>query len=48
VNEALDKRGLGADLRNLKPEDLEQLVDALSDLEVDVQGGKEKVRIYVE
>ena len=48
VNEAMEKQGLGLDLRNLKPEDLEQLVDALADLEVDVQDGKQKVRVYVE
>ncbi len=48
VDEALGKHGLGVDLRNLKPDDLEGLVEALSDLEVDVHGGKQKVRIYVE
>jgi len=48
VNEAMEKQGLGFDLRNLKPEDLDQLVDALAELEVDVQDGKQKVRVYVE
>jgi hypothetical protein len=48
VNEALREKGIDFDLRNLKTEDLEELVDALSELEVDVQDGKEKVRVYVE
>tara|TARA_B100000315_G_scaffold164363_1_gene153009 strand:+ start:4705 stop:5115 length:411 start_codon:yes stop_codon:yes gene_type:complete len=48
VNEALGKQGIDVDMHNLKTEDLELLVDELSDLEVDVQDGKEKVRIYVE
>jgi hypothetical protein len=48
VNEALGKQGIDVDMHNLKAEDLEQLVDELCDLEVDVQDGKEKVRIFVE
>ncbi len=48
IDEKLKSKGLNLNLRNLKDEDLEQLVEALSELEVDVKGGKEKVRIYVE
>jgi hypothetical protein len=48
VNEALGKQGIPVDMHDLKAEDLERLVDELSDLEVDVQDGKDKVRIYVE
>ncbi len=48
VNEALGNQGINVDLHNLKTEDLEQLVDELHDLEVDAQGDKEKVRIFVE
>lgn len=48
VNEALRGQGIDLDLRNLKADDLEELVGALADLEVDVQSGKEKVHIYVE
>ncbi len=48
VNEALREKGIDMDLRNLKAEDVEQLVNALSDLEVNVQNGKDKVHIYVE
>jgi len=48
MNEALWKQGIHVDMHNLKAEDLEQLVDELHDLEVDVQDGNEKVRIFVE
>jgi hypothetical protein len=48
ANEAMRKEGIDFDLRNLKPEDLEPLVDALSELEVDVKGDKEKIHIFVE
>ena len=48
VNEKLQQKGVGIDLGNLKSEDLEQFVDAITELEVDVQDGKEKVRVFVE
>lgn len=48
VNEALKEKGIDFDVRNLKPEDLEELITALHDLEVDVQSGQEKAHIYVE
>ena len=48
VNERLQEKGVQVDLGNIKVEDLEQLVDAMADLEVDVQDGKQKVRVYVE
>ena len=48
INEALNKKGIDVDVRKLKAGDIEELLDALSDLEIDVQGGKGKVHIYVE
>ena len=48
VNRALSDKGIDMDLRNLKPEDLEPLIDALGDMEVEVQSGKENVHIFVE
>ncbi len=48
VNEKLRQKGIGIDLGNFKVEDLEQLVDAMADMEVDVQDGKEHVRIFME
>ena len=48
INEALNKKGISVDVRRLKAGDVEELLDALHDLEIDVQDGKGKVRIYVE
>ena len=48
VREALKEKGVDFDLRNIKDADIEELIAALSDLEVDVENGKEKVHIYVE
>ena len=48
VNEKLQQKGICIDVGNLKVEDLEQLVDALAEMEVDVQDGKEHVRVFVE
>jgi hypothetical protein len=49
VNGALREKGIDFDVRSVKPEDLEELIEALSDLEVDVVSAKgEKVKVFVE
>ena len=49
VNGALREKGIGFDVGNVKPEDIEELIEALSDLEVDVVSSNgEKVRVFVE
>ncbi|MFC1948924.1 hypothetical protein ACFLW0_01960 [Chloroflexota bacterium] len=48
MSEAMKEKGIDFDLRNIKTDDIEELVEALSDLEVDVESGKEKVHVYVE
>jgi hypothetical protein len=49
VSGALREKGIDFDVRNIKPEDLEELIEALSDLEVDVVSSKgEKVKVSVE
>ncbi len=49
INEELRKSGIDFDVNNIKTENLEELVDAMRDLEVDIQGGQEgKVKIYFE
>ncbi len=48
VHDALKEKGVDFDMRNLKPDALEELVEALSDLEVNVETGKERVHVYVE
>jgi len=49
VNGALHEKGIDFDMRNLKPEDMDELLEALSDLEVDVASGDgETVKVFVE
>jgi hypothetical protein len=48
VDEKLKNRGIMFDLRNMKPENVEELLQAINDLEVDIHGGQEKVRVYTE
>jgi hypothetical protein len=48
VDEKLKSRGIMFDLRDMKPENVEELIQALNDLEVDIHGGQEKVRVYTE
>ena len=48
VNEELRKKGIKFDIGSLKAEDLDPLIDALQDLEVDVKNDQHKVRVFVE
>ena len=48
INEALRTKGIDLDVRSLKTDELDKLIDALRDLEVDVDSPDERVRIYVE
>lgn len=48
VNAELAKNGVPFDIAQLRPENIEDLVDQLSDLQVDVDQEKTKVRIYCE
>lgn len=48
VNEALKEHGMQIDLSQLKPENLEELVDHLKDLTVDVDEKSNKVKIFCE
>ena len=48
VNAELAKNGVPFDIGQLKPENLEDLIDQLNDLTVDVDQEKTKVRIYCE
>jgi hypothetical protein len=53
VNEALREKGIPFDLSQIKPDNLEELVDQLNDLTIDVDtnnrfnGSQEKVRVRV-
>jgi hypothetical protein len=49
VNLALHEKGIDFDARNMKPEDIEELIGSLSDLEVDVVSKTgESVKVFVE
>jgi hypothetical protein len=49
VNRALRDKGIDFDMRSVRPEDIEELVEALGDMQIDVEGGKgEKVKVFVE
>ncbi len=44
----MEKNGIDIDIHNLRTEDLDQLIDALSDIEVNIQDEDNKVRVYCE
>jgi hypothetical protein len=48
VDKALAEKGIKFNLKNIKEEDLEELMAALTDLEVDIDDGKGKVQIHAE
>ena len=48
VNRALKENGIDLDISKIKPENLEDLVAHLQELQVDVDDGTEKVRIFCE
>jgi SHOCT-like domain len=48
VDEALHEHGITLDLKQIKPENLEELIYQLKDLTVDIDDQKNKVRIFCE
>jgi len=48
VDMALAEKGIKMNLKNIKEEDIDALVEALNELEVDIDEGKGKVRIFTE
>jgi hypothetical protein len=48
ANDALHEKGVAFDLSQIKPENLEELVDQLNELTVDVDGAGSKVRVFCE
>jgi hypothetical protein len=48
VNTALSKQGIPFDISQIKPENLDDLIEHLSDFSVDVNSEKAKVRVYCE
>jgi len=49
VNDALQDKGINFDVRSIKPEDIEELINAIGDLQVDIESAKgERVKVFVE
>jgi hypothetical protein len=48
VEEELRCRGINLNIKNIKDEDIDDLIEALSELEVDIDGGDGKVRVFAE
>jgi polyhydroxyalkanoate synthesis regulator phasin len=46
VDGALDEKGLGFDFSSLKPENIEQLIEALGEMEVNVDADDYTVRVF--
>ena len=48
VNDAMEEKGIKFDLKNLKDLDMEELIAALNELEINVESDNEKVHVFVE
>jgi hypothetical protein len=49
INEQMAQNGMSIDFSNFKPEDIDELIEALREMEVNVDGKNgEKVRVYAE
>jgi protein-tyrosine-phosphatase len=48
VNEAMRRKGVDIDINQLKPENLDDLIDQISDVALDVDDEHAKVRIFWE
>ena len=48
VEEALSGHGINLNLKNLDPKAMDELISALSELEVDVTNGEQRVRVFAE
>jgi len=49
INRSMAEHGMSFDLNNFKPEDLDELIDALREMEIDVDSANgDKVHVYTE
>jgi SHOCT-like domain len=49
INEQMAQNGMSIDFSHVKPEDIDELIEALREMEVNVDGANgEKVRVYAE
>ncbi len=48
INKAMADKGMSFDINNFKPEDIEELIEALSEMEVEVDSNNgDHVRVFV-
>ena len=47
IENALKQKGVSLNIKNIKEEDIDELLDALSELEIEVDSG-EKIRVFAE
>ena len=48
INEGLRENGIDLDGRRLDGDELDELISALSELEIDVENGEHKIKVFVE
>jgi hypothetical protein len=48
IEEELKAKGINFNIKNIKDEDVDELIEALAELEVDIDGGDGKVKIFAE
>jgi hypothetical protein len=48
VNQSMKEKGIDFDLRHLKADDIEEVISALRDSEVNIEADDETVRVYAE
>jgi hypothetical protein len=49
INEQMSSSGMSIDFTNMKPEDIDELVESLREMEINIDGNAgEKVRVYCE
>lgn len=46
VNNAMDEKGMKFDLSSIKPENIEELIQALEEMEVNIDSDEHTVRVY--
>ncbi len=46
VNNAMDEKGMKFDLSSIKPENIEELIQALEEMEVNIDSDESTVRVY--
>ena len=48
IEDAMKEKGIKLNLKNIKDEDIEELIEAMAELEIDIDGGEGKVRVTAE